>query len=198
MEATWEGLPLDERIELRKAFEANPDIIHMEQAAVAYQRSKNYIQALEVKKEIEKQWQYVIQTHLEHYKNTINETVKLSSLGLSEETNQVVVENIIIIFMACDLIETAHFNANEVLQKVNKNYSMDNFQDLTSLIGGVKRHLKFLQSETGYMDDLAWGEGCDKQYEIIRNKARAIMKKKGMSKWGQNLKKYIDGTLDNK
>jgi hypothetical protein len=67
------------------------------------------------------------------------------------------------------------------------------------MIGIVESHLKFLQTETGYMDDLAWGEGCDKQYEMIRNKARSIMKKKDdINRWGQNLKKYIDGTLDQK
>lgn len=195
---TWEGLPVDERIALRKAFEADPEIIHMEQAATAYQRAHNFIKALEIKKEIDKQWNYVKQVHIEHYMKTVNETVKLSSLGLPEEINQLVIENILTIFIACDLIETAHFNANEALKKVNHSYSMDNFQDLTSLVGGVKRHLKFLQTETGYMDDLAWGEGCDKQYEMTRNKARAIMKKKDMARWGQNLKKYIDGTLDKK
>lgn len=195
---TWEGLPLDERMALRKAFEANNEVIHMEQAALAYQRAKNYVKALEMKKEIQKQWDYVKQVHMEHYMKTVNETVKLSSLGLPEEINQMVIENILVIFMACDLIETAHMNANEALKKIDKNYSMDNFQDLTSLVGGVKRHLQFLQTETGYMDDLAWGEGCDKQYEMTRNKARAIMKKKDMSRWGQNLRKYIDGTLDKK
>lgn len=195
---TWEGLPLDERMALRKAFEANDEVIHMEQAALAYQRAKNYVKVLEMKKEIQKQWDYVKQVHMEHYMKTVNETVKLSSLGLPEETNQMVIENILVIFMACDLIETAHMNANEALKKIDKNYSMDNFQDLTSLVGGVKRHLQFLQTETGYMDDLAWGEGCDKQYEMTRNKARAIMKKKDMSRWGQNLRKYIDGTLDKK
>lgn len=192
---TWEGLPLDERMALRKAFETNPEVIHMEQAASAYQRANNFIKTLEMKKEIDKQWEYVKQVHMEHYMQTINETVKLSSLGLPEETNQMVIENILVIFMACDLIETAHMNANEALKKINKDYSMDNFQDLTSLVGGVKRHLKFLQQETGYMDDLTWGDSCDKQYDMIRNKARAIMKKKDTSRWGQNLKKYIDGTL---
>ena len=195
---TWEGLPLDERMALRKAFEANNEVIHMEQAALAYQRAKNFVKALEMKKEIDKQWEYVKQVHVEHYMQTVNEAVKLSSLGLPEETNQKVIENILVIFMACDLIETAHMNANEALKKVNKDYSMDNFQDLTSLVGGVKRHLKFLQQETGYMDDLTWGDNCDKQYEMTRNKARAIMKKKDTSRWGQNLKKYIDGTLDKK
>ena len=101
--------------------------------------------------------------------------------------------------MACDIIETAHFNANEILKSHNKNASLDNYDDLKTMIGIVESHLKFLQTETGYMDDLAWGEGCDKQYEMIRNKARSIMKKKDdINRWGQNLKKYIDGTLDQK
>lgn len=187
---TWEGLPIEERMALRKAFEANKDVIRMEQASMAYQRARNYIKALEMKKEIDKQWEYVKQVHLENHMKTVNEAVKLSSLGLPDEINQIVIENILIIFMACDLIETAYMNANEAIKKVDQNYSIDNFLDLTSLVSKVKNNLKFLQSETGYMDDLAWGEGCDKQYEMIRNKARSIMKKKNMGDWGKNIQKY--------
>ena len=34
------------------------------------------------------------------------------------------------------------------------------------------------------------------EYEMIKNKARSIMKKKdNVERWGQSLKKYIDGTL---
>ena len=101
--------------------------------------------------------------------------------------------------MACDIIETAHMNANSILKKHDENASLDNFNDLTSFIDRIKAHLQFLKDETGYMNDLVWEESCDKQYEMIRNKARSIIKKKAdINRWGQNLKKYdkyIDGTI---
>lgn len=193
---TWEQVPPQEQQKLRLAFVNNPSIKKLDETAIRLQKNRDYIGALKVKEEIAAQWEYIKQTHLEHYKDTIQEAVKLSKIGLPEDKLQNLIENMLTIFMACDIIETAHMNANEVLKSYNKNYSLDNFNDLTSLIDRVKAHLKFLQSETGYMDDLAWGEGCDKQYEMTRNKARAIIKKKdNIKRWGQNLKKYIDGTL---
>ena len=196
---TWDQVPPKEQQKLRLAFCNNPSIKKLDQVAAQLQKNRDFIGALNVKKEIEAQWEYVKQTHLKSYDKTVQETVKLSELGLPEDKLQALVENMITIFMACDIIETAHMNANEILQSHDKNASLDNFNDLTSLVDRVKAHLKFLQSETGYMDDLAWGDSCDKQYEMIRNKARAIMKKKDdIKRWGQNLKKYIDGTLDQK
>lgn len=193
---TWEQVPPQEQQKLRLAFVNNPSIKKLDETAIRLQKNRDYIGALKVKEEIAAQWEYIKQTHLEHYKDTIQETVKLSKIGLPEDKLQNLIENMLTIFMACDIIETAHMNANEVLKSYNKNYSLDNFNDLTSLIDRVKAHLKFLQSETGYMDDFAWGDGCDKQYEMTRNKARAIIKKKdNIKRWGQNLKKYIDGTL---
>jgi len=196
---TWEQVPPQEQQELRLAFINDPSIKKLDQLATQLQRNRDFIGALNLKKEIEAQWEYVKQTHLKSYDNTVQETVKLSKIGLPEDKLQSLIENMLTIFMACDIIETAHMNANEILKSHDNNYSLDNFNDLISFINRIKAHLKFLQSETGYMDDLAWGDGCDKQYEMIRNKARSIMKKKDdIKRWGQNLKKYIDGTLDQK
>ena len=193
---TWEQVPLEEQQKLRVAFCNNPSIKKLDQLATKLQRNGDFIGALNLKKEIEAQWEHVKHTHMKSYDNTVQETVKLSELGLPDDKVRSLVENMLTIFMACDIIETAYLNANEILKKHDKNTSLDNFDDLTSVIDRVKAHLRFLQSETGYMDDLAWGDGCDKQYEMIKNKARSIMKKKdNITRWGQNLKKYIDGTI---
>ena len=193
---TWEQVPLKEQHQLRVAFCNDPSIKKLDKLATQLQNNMDFIGALNIKKEIEAQWEYVKQTHLKSYDKTVQETVKLSELGLPEDKLQSLVENILTIFMACDIIETAHKNASDLLKRHDKNASLDNFKDLTSFIDRVKAHLQFLKSETGYMDDFAWGDGCDKQYEMIRNKARSIMKKKDdITRWGQNLKKYIDGTI---
>lgn len=193
---TWDQVPLSEQQALYKAFCDNDDIKQLEKLYNQYYRNNLFIQALEVRKSIDKQWEYVKETYLSKYRDTINNTVKLSQLGLPEDKLQKLVENIITIFMACDIIETAYINANEILKSHDENTSMDNFNDLKYLIDKVKTHLKFLQSETGYMGDFIWGDSCDRLYEMIRNKARAIIKKKDNIKtWGKSLKKYIDGTL---
>ena len=200
---TWEQIPLKEQRDLRLAFLNDPLIKKLDLLASQFQNSKLFIEALETRKEIDKKWEHTKKVYLDSvqpkYNETVNETIKLSKLGLPEDKLQALIENMITIFMACDIIDTAYFNANEILRNHDPNASLDNFNDLKNTIDSVQSHLKFLQSETGYMDDLAWGEGCDKHYEMIKNKARSIIKKKDdVSRWGKNLKKYIDGTLDNK
>lgn len=193
---TWEQVPLKEQQKLRLAFDNNPTIKKLDQLATQLHHNRDYIGALKVRKDIDNRWKYIKENHLKSYDKTVQETVKISELGLPEDKVQALVENILVIFMACDIIETAHMNANDILKKHDKNASLDNFNDLTSFIGRIKAHLQFLQKETGYMGDLAWADGCDKQYEMIRNKARSIIKKKNNPKlWGQNIKKYMDSNL---
>lgn len=192
----WNQVPLEEQGRLYQAFLNNQGIIKLSNLASEYIKTKQYIQALETKKEITAQWEYVKQQHLKDYDKVIEETVKLSDLHLSEEILHPLLENIISIFMCCCIIETAHFNANEILKKVNPDYSMDNFADLVSLIDNVNKKLKYLQVTTGYMDDLYWYDICDKFHDMVRNKARSILKRKDdINRWKGNLKKYIDGTV---
>lgn len=193
---TWEQVPLKEQEKLRLAFCNNPSIKQLETIAADYLKKGDFIKALETKKEITAQWEYVKEVHLKTYHDTVQEAVKLSEIGLPEDKLQVLIQNMLVIFMSCDIIETAYLNANEVLKKFNPDYSLDNFNDIKSVIEVVKNHLKFLQSETGYMDDFIWGDSCDKQYDMMKNKAKSIISKKNnLKRWGQNMKKYIDGTL---
>lgn len=193
---TWDQIPLEDQKKLRIAFLNNKETQKLDQQASIYQKNGYFIKALECRKEIDSQWEYVKQQYCKEYDDVIEETVKLSDLNLSEEILQPLLENIISIFMCCCIIETSHYDANEILKKVNKNYSMDNFNDIVSLIDSIKKKLNYLQKTTGYMDDLYWYDSIDNFHTMIKNKAKSILKKKdAINRWGNNFKKYVDGTL---
>ena len=191
---TWDRIPLEEQLKLRKAFENNEGIKKLDNLASKLQKNKDYIGALECKKEIEARWEHVKNSHCKDYDKVVEETVKLSDLNLPKEILQPFLKNIISIFICCSIIETCHFDANEIIKKANPDYSVDNFSDLVSLIDNVKKKLKYLQETTGYMDDDFWYDTCDKFQIMVNNKAFSILKKKDTN-WSNNLKKYIDGTL---
>lgn len=194
---TWEDIPGNEQIALRKAFDENQKIVNLRSKANLYHKTGHYSEALMINQQIDKFWNQIKSNHVKSYQENLKETVKLSEIGLSEEQTQKVVENILIVFMCCDIIETANLNANEVLKNFNSSYSMDNFNDLAELIRKVKLELEFLKRETSYMEDFVWGDNCDKQYEMIRNKARSIMRKKNnLNHWGESLKKYLEEHKD--
>lgn len=192
----WSQVPLKEQQALHKAFLNNPSIKKLDSLANTLLKRGDYIGSLNTKKEINSQWEYVKQQHLNSYDKIIEETVKLSDLNLPQETLNTILENILTIFICCDIIETANMNANDAIKKVDKSYSIDNFLDLVDLIGNVKRKLDYLKSSTGYMDDLYWADSCDKHYDMIMNKSKSIIKKKGdINKWGTNLKKYLSNSI---
>ena len=194
---TWEDIPGNEQIALRKAFEDNPEIKKLRYDINQLTLSRHYIESLNLNKYVDKLWEEVKASHIANYQKSIEQSVKLSEIGLSQKDIQTVVENILIVFMCCDIIETADLNANEVLKRFDSSYSMDNFCDLKNFIQRIKLQLEFLKRETSYMNDFLWGDSCDKHYEMIRNKARSIITKKGnINLWGQSLKKYLEEHKD--
>jgi hypothetical protein len=51
-----------------------------------------------------------------------------------------------------------------------------------------KEKLKWLQENSGYMKDLAWADNCDNMFEMMKNKAGAILRKRRDDpNWGKNM-----------
>lgn len=175
---TWDQIPLKEQQALYKAFYNNPEIKKLQDLASTAQSNKMYIQALQYNQEVTRRWEYIKQRHCQSYDEVVEETVKISDLDLPEDIQNKLLENIITLFMCCDIIEEAHMNANDILKKFNQEYSMDNFLDLKDLVGNIKRKMDYLREKTSFTKNIYWGDSCDKHYQMMMSKARSIIKKK--------------------
>jgi hypothetical protein len=60
------------------------------------------------------------------------------------------------------------------------------FNDLSRLAKMAKEKLQFLQDNSGYAKDVVWADKCDNMYELLRNKARSIIRRrKNDPNWGK-------------
>ena len=50
--------------------------------------------------------------------------------------------------------------------------------------------MKYWGDNSEYLKDNAWGDKCDDMYEMMRNKAKSIIRKRKSDKWGKNFEKY--------
>ena len=94
----------------------------------------------------------------------------------------------IVMFMACDIIESAIIDTNDMLHKHDKELSFEMFNDIQQLSKMAKEKLKFLQNNSGYMKDLVWADKCDNMYQMMLSKAKSIMRKRKSKDWGKNMK----------
>lgn len=89
------------------------------------------------------------------------------------------------------MIESAVIDMDDILHKYDKNLHMEMFNDIRQVMNMSKEKLKYLQENSGYMKDLVWGEKCDNMYEMIQNKASAIMRKRKTDpNYGKNTEKF--------
>ena len=66
---------------------------------------------------------------------------------------------------------------NDAIKKFNKQYSIELFDDLKAMVVKAKEKMAFLQKNSGYLDNMIWGENCDNMYDMAKNKAKAIIRK---------------------
>lgn len=63
--------------------------------------------------------------------------------------------------MACDIIESAVMDADDELRKSDGSLRLSTFDDILEIGKMAREKLRFLNRNSGYMDDSVWGTKCD-------------------------------------
>ena len=81
---------------------------------------------------------------------------------------------------------------NDVLKRVDDTLVMEQFDDIRNLSKSAKEKLRFLSKNSKLMKDLAWAYKCDDMYDMMKNKAKSILRKRASKDWGKNMEKFND------
>lgn len=87
------------------------------------------------------------------------------------------VQLIVTLYMAIDIIDTCIKNVNETLHKTNKDVSLSMFEDINQLTKMIKAKMEFFNRDTTFLKYNYWGDITDNMYEMMKNKAKAIITK---------------------
>lgn len=174
---------------IRERFDADPRIVRLRTEKERSQRSGNFVYALEIGKKIET----IYEITLENYARDMrSEAVSMDReiKDIPSEDKDAMTECLLTLFMACDIIESAVLDLNDVLHKSKSDLDITSFDDIKELSKIAKGKLTYLQKNSEYMNDLVWGERCDDMYAMMRNKAKSVIRKrKKSSNWGENVKR---------
>ena len=161
---------------MRQQFEDQPKIRQLRIAADQKLRKGQYVQAMQLNEKIEELFSVVV---LEYLKKAERET-KTYSLEASKMPRQDVatcVQLIVTLYMAIDIIDTCIKNVNETLHKTNKDVSLSMFEDINQLTKMIKAKMEFFNRDTTFLKYNYWGDITDNMYEMMKNKAKAIITK---------------------
>lgn len=162
---------------IREQFEADERIRNLRIKQNLAQRNGNILLALNIGKSIESLYSLAVQKYLEETESEYT-NIDLKAADLPEQDRDELVEIIVTLFLAADIIDTAAMDFNDVLHRSDKDLDMIQFDDMRKLAKEAKSKMEYFAKHSNYLQDIAFGDKSDNMYQLLRNKARSLMRRK--------------------
>ena len=175
---------------IRMSFDTNKDVMLLRTAQQNAQREGNFQKALNIAQQIDNLWTICLDNYMRKMEAQ-GKQISLKESNLPEKDKDELLNRVMVLFMCCDIIESATIDMNDILRRTEKDASITTFEDLRQILSLAKEKLKYLQETGDYMKDLVWADNCDNMYDMMRSKAASIIRKRRESKdWGKNTEKF--------
>lgn len=177
--------------QMKHQFDEDPRIRQMRVDQQLEAKRGNIMGALQIGKTIDFLFKKVVATYLEEADKEA-ESIDLCNVKMSKEDMDEMMTLIVATFMCCDIIDTLIMNSNDLLHHYDNTLQLEFFNDLKDISRMVREKVNYLAKNSKYTNDLFWAYKTDDMYEMIKNKARAIRRKRKSEDWGKN-KEKIEG-----
>lgn len=175
---------------IREQFNQDPKICRLRVQQQMFQRQGKFREALALAQDIEALFSKVVYEYLEENRQQV-EQVDIATLDMPIDDKEELMKLLLVCFMCADIIKSSVLDMDSILHKYDKNMYMELFNDIKQVMEMSEQKLQYLQDNSGYLKDLVWGEKCDDMYEMLKNKAGSIMRKrKNDPNWGKNTEKF--------
>lgn len=175
---------------IRMSFDTNKDVVLLRTAQQEAQRVGNFQKALNIAQQIDNLWTICLDNYMRKMEAE-GKQISLSTSGIPEKDKDELLNHVMVLFMCCDIIESASNDMNDILKRTHKDASITTFEDLRQILSLAKEKLKYLKDTGDYMKDLVWADNCDNMYDMMKSKAASIIRKRRESKdWGKNMEKF--------
>ena len=174
---------------IRIGFDTNKDVVLLRTAQQEAQRVGNFQKALNIARQIDNLWTICLDNYMRKMEAQ-GRQISLKASDLPEKDKDELLNHVMVLFMCCDIIESASNDMNDILKRTHKDVSITTFEDLRQTLSLAKEKLKYLKNTGDYMKDLVWADNCDNMYDMMKSKAASIIRKRRESKnWGKNMEK---------
>ena len=182
-------IPQEMLNQIRLRFESTPEVRALRTKQQYAQRTGAFVEALEIAKRIDALFPIVLQAYMDHAESEVM-TFDTESSDVPQKDKDEMMEKLMVLFMACDMIDSAVIDLNDILHRTKPDIDISTFSDIRQTSEMARAKLKLLQETGDYMKDLVWADTCDNMYDMMNNKARSVIRKRRESKnWGENAKK---------
>lgn len=182
-------IPAELMSQIRNKFEADPKVKGLRTQQYLLQQKKDYNAALAIGKMIEVLFGTVVQAYLDEA-NAECEEIDFKDLDIPNEDKEEISILNVTLFIAIDIVESCLIDINDVLHRTDKTLNYEMHDDLKELSEMIQAKMKYWSENSQYLNDKEWGVRVDDMYQMMKNKAKAIIRKRKSEKWGTNFEKY--------
>ena len=174
---TAADIPERTMADIRDAFERDPKVRELRTRENLLRRQGRYSEALRAAKDTDYLFARVVQAYVDETERECSQ-VSLGDSGIPAADIDGILERVICLFMACDVIETAIMDVNDLLRKTDSGLQFEMFDDLRRLSDMVREKIRYMKDNSGYGKDVAWADKCDNMYGMMLSKARAVIRRR--------------------
>ena len=175
---------------LKQRFEADPAVQNLRIQMNLLARKGHFEKAIELGEEINTLFAEAVRKYI-HDAQIQQAKFDTELMDIPREDKDEMMQLLMVLFMACDIIESAVIDVNDVLHRTKPDLNIVTFNDIKQAMEMAREKLKYLQKNSNYMNDLTWGEQCDNMYLLMQNKAKSIIRKEKNNKdWGKNTERF--------
>lgn len=161
---------------VKQQLEADPRVRDLRIRQNLATRSGNIHEAMAIGKAINGFFARAIQNYLVECEQE-SKSIDLGEQDLPKKDASELVEIVVTLFLAADIIDTATQDFNDVLHRSDDTLSMEQFDDMRRLAKAAKAKMEYFRKKLAWLNNVDFGEKSDNMYEMLRNKARAIIRK---------------------
>lgn len=103
--------------------------------------------------------------------------VMSDAAGLPSDDLQRIDRLFVTLYMAIDIMDSCLMDINDTIHRTNKSLTFEKVDGLHELAQACKRHLGQFRAEQDLYREAYWGDIVDGMYEMMQNKAKAIIRK---------------------
>lgn len=170
-------IPQDLLDKIKEQFDRDPQVVQLRIRQSEHQKKGRFMEALGVAKAIEELYQKVVYAYMEKAEQEV-QGIELSTMDMPLEDKERINMLGLVMFMACDIIESAIIDVDDTLHRYDRDLHFEMFNDIRQVADMARKKLQYLSRNSGYMADMAWGDKCDNMYEMMQSKASALMRKR--------------------
>ena len=161
---------------LRDKFDNDFRIRELNVRAQRLQQQGDYRGAMHLRQQIEQLFDKVVVSYCRETESQVQE-MTLDQAKVPVEDQKRINQLMVTLYMAVDIMDSCLMDINDTLHRTDKSLNYEKIRDLQETAHLCREQMRMFSEQADYTQYTEWGDITDNMYEMMMNKAKAVIRK---------------------